>query len=65
MLVSSASAGRLGSRSSSNAVLLIVNVRLFATVTVTAVLFAASATAGDVAESMVAGAEVCVVTTAV
>ena len=40
----------------------IVNVRLFATVTVTAVLFAASVTAGEVAVSIVAGAAVCVVT---
>ena len=45
--------------------LLIVNVRLFATVTVTAVLFAARVTAGDVPVSIVAAAAVRVVMTVV
>ena len=47
--------------SSSKAVLLIVNVRLFAMVPVTAVLFDANVTAGDVALSMVDGVDVWVV----
>ena len=51
--------------SSSNAVVSTVKVRLFASETVTAVLLAASVTAGLVPVSIVAGAEVCVVTTVV
>ena len=47
--------------SSSNAVVSTVNVRLLASVTVTAVLFAASVTAGVVPVSIVAGTEVWVV----
>ena len=46
-------------QSRSNAVLLIVNVRLLATVT--AVLFDASVTVGEVAVSIVAGSDVWVV----